>query len=334
MLAPGQCRLLKFGTGNTLFIPSGWIHAVFTPKDTLVFGGNFLHSMGAAMQLRVHDIEMATKVPQKYLFPRYKLLYRFFISQMLSRLREELFGWKDLAGIEGYHTIFGTGYSHDKDTLLTRLRGAELSAREGPRIGEDMEKFIFLRKCLWRQQMRLRRLQRKEAEAQEAKRAAREAHVGDHCAADGAVAGNNIDGLNQGSDNIEHTYGREVKKEGDSAIKVVNNSGLIDGKDAKAKVSSPAEDFRATPEAPAAIMVKQEPALDTSLSPEKENPRSVYAGSGDPNFHDVEDDPPLYEMLTVQLSFAINRGLNSLPSSTSISSGTNKRHIILDFIES
>jgi F-box/leucine-rich repeat protein 10/11 len=31
-------------TGNTMIIPTGWIHAVGTPKDTLVFGGNFLHS--------------------------------------------------------------------------------------------------------------------------------------------------------------------------------------------------------------------------------------------------------------------------------------------------
>lgn len=164
MLAPGSCKLLKFGTGNTLFIPSGWIHAVYTPRDTLVFGGNFLHSMGASMQLRVHDIEMATKVPQKYLFPRYKLLYRYFISQMLSRLREELFGWKDLASIEGYHSIFGSAYSHDKQTLLTRLRGAELEAQEGPGMNEDFDRFIFLRKCLWRQQIRVRRARRLESE--------------------------------------------------------------------------------------------------------------------------------------------------------------------------
>ncbi|KAG5643910.1 hypothetical protein DXG03_009481 [Asterophora parasitica] len=30
--------------GNTMIIPAGWIHAVYTPVDTLVFGGNFLHS--------------------------------------------------------------------------------------------------------------------------------------------------------------------------------------------------------------------------------------------------------------------------------------------------
>ena len=214
MLAPGQCRLLKFGTGNTLFIPSGWIHAVFTPKDTLVFGGNFLHSMGAAMQLRVHDIEMATKVPQKYLFPRYKLLYRLFISQMLDRLREELFGWKDLAGIEGYHAIFGTDYSHDKETLLTRLRGAELSAREGPRIGEDMEKFIFLRKCLWRQQMRVRRVQRKEAAKEKAKRVAR-------VAVESGAKGENGGGSG-GSDGSKG-------EEGDAAIECSSSGSGVQG---------------------------------------------------------------------------------------------------------
>jgi hypothetical protein len=36
------CLLL---TGQTLLIPTGWIHAVFTPVDSLVFGGNFLHGL-------------------------------------------------------------------------------------------------------------------------------------------------------------------------------------------------------------------------------------------------------------------------------------------------
>jgi hypothetical protein len=55
---------------NTVFIPAGlvifkrdlivliiknyfrWIHAVYTVTDSLVFGGNFLQSMGVDMQLR------------------------------------------------------------------------------------------------------------------------------------------------------------------------------------------------------------------------------------------------------------------------------------------
>ena len=30
----------------------GWIHAVLTPKDSLVFGGNFLHMFGIELQTR------------------------------------------------------------------------------------------------------------------------------------------------------------------------------------------------------------------------------------------------------------------------------------------
>ena len=41
---------------------SGWIHAVYTPEDTLVFGGNFLHSFNIPMQLNIYSIEDRTRV--------------------------------------------------------------------------------------------------------------------------------------------------------------------------------------------------------------------------------------------------------------------------------
>lgn len=47
-----QCNLKITLKGETLFIPSGYIHAVYTPEDTIVFGGNFLHSLAIQMQLR------------------------------------------------------------------------------------------------------------------------------------------------------------------------------------------------------------------------------------------------------------------------------------------
>jgi F-box/leucine-rich repeat protein 10/11 len=53
--------LLQLLPGNTLIIPSGWIHAVYTPRDSLVVGGNFLHSYSMAMQLRVYAIEQRTQ---------------------------------------------------------------------------------------------------------------------------------------------------------------------------------------------------------------------------------------------------------------------------------
>jgi len=45
------CYKMVIRQGQTIMIPTGWIHAVFTPIDSLVFGGNFLHSYNIPLQL-------------------------------------------------------------------------------------------------------------------------------------------------------------------------------------------------------------------------------------------------------------------------------------------
>lgn len=55
------CQRIELKQGYTFFIPSGWIHAVYTPVDSLVFGGNILHSFNVPMQLRVYEIEDRTR---------------------------------------------------------------------------------------------------------------------------------------------------------------------------------------------------------------------------------------------------------------------------------
>ena len=47
-----RCYKCTVKQGQTLFIPTGWIHAVLTPIDSLVFGGNFLHSLNIPLQLQ------------------------------------------------------------------------------------------------------------------------------------------------------------------------------------------------------------------------------------------------------------------------------------------
>ncbi|XP_034942287.1 jmjC domain-containing histone demethylation protein 1 [Chelonus insularis] len=64
-----RCGRICLEAGMTLFIPTGWIHAVYTPEDSLVFGGNFLHSFGIEKQLKVAQVEEHTKVPQKFRYP-------------------------------------------------------------------------------------------------------------------------------------------------------------------------------------------------------------------------------------------------------------------------
>ena len=58
--------------GQTLIVPTAWIHAVYTPQDSLVFGGNFLHSYNIKQQLAVYEVEESTKVPEKFRFPFYE----------------------------------------------------------------------------------------------------------------------------------------------------------------------------------------------------------------------------------------------------------------------
>ncbi|XP_063171672.1 lysine-specific demethylase 2B isoform X4 [Candoia aspera] len=55
------CQRIELKQGHTFFIPSGWIHAVYTPVDSLVFGGNILHSFNVPMQLRIYEIEDRTR---------------------------------------------------------------------------------------------------------------------------------------------------------------------------------------------------------------------------------------------------------------------------------
>lgn len=57
-----KCVRIELREGNTFFIPTGWIHAVYTPVDSLIFGGNFLHSYGIDKQLKVAQVEDNTKV--------------------------------------------------------------------------------------------------------------------------------------------------------------------------------------------------------------------------------------------------------------------------------
>ncbi|KAG8253583.1 Lysine-specific demethylase 2A [Homalodisca vitripennis] len=64
-----RCGRVTLTEGNTFFIPTGWIHAVYTPKDSLVFGGNFLHSYCIDKQLRIAQVEDTTHVPQKFRYP-------------------------------------------------------------------------------------------------------------------------------------------------------------------------------------------------------------------------------------------------------------------------
>ncbi len=54
--------IINYTCEIAILLHLGWIHAVYTPSDSLVFGGNFLHSFNIPQQLAVAEIESKTKV--------------------------------------------------------------------------------------------------------------------------------------------------------------------------------------------------------------------------------------------------------------------------------
>lgn len=69
-----ECYRVDLYPGDTMLIPSGWIHAVWTPEDSLVIGGNFLTRIHYGMQIRVLEIEKNTKVAPKFRYPFFQKL--------------------------------------------------------------------------------------------------------------------------------------------------------------------------------------------------------------------------------------------------------------------
>lgn len=81
-----KCVRVYLTAGNTFFIPTGWIHAVYTPTDSLVFGGNFLHSFGILKQLKIAQVEDSTKVPQKFRYPFFTEMLWYVLARYVYRL--------------------------------------------------------------------------------------------------------------------------------------------------------------------------------------------------------------------------------------------------------
>lgn len=81
-----KCVRVYLTAGNTFFIPTGWIHAVYTPTDSLVFGGNFLHSFGIVKQLKIAQVEDQTKVPQKFRYPFFTEMLWYVLAKYVFTL--------------------------------------------------------------------------------------------------------------------------------------------------------------------------------------------------------------------------------------------------------
>uniref|UniRef100_A0A8C7XC25 PHD finger protein 8 n=1 Tax=Oryzias sinensis TaxID=183150 RepID=A0A8C7XC25_9TELE len=82
-----MCYKCSVKQGNTLFIPTGWIHAVLTPVDCLAFGGNFLHSLNIDMQIRAYEIEKRLSTAELFKFPNFETVCWYAGKHLLDTLR-------------------------------------------------------------------------------------------------------------------------------------------------------------------------------------------------------------------------------------------------------
>ncbi|KAJ1553636.1 JmjC domain-containing histone demethylation protein 1, partial [Cladochytrium tenue] len=80
-----ECIQVRVNPGNTYVMCSRGvkIHAVFTPEDSIVIGGNFLQGLDMSTQLAVYGIENRTGVPPKFRFP-------FFVQMQWHAARKYL----------------------------------------------------------------------------------------------------------------------------------------------------------------------------------------------------------------------------------------------------
>ena len=150
---------LSLKASQTLIIPTGWIHAVYTPEDSVVIGGNFLHGLDMSLQLEIHYLETRTRVPGRFRFPHFLPLMFYAGGVYLTKLQsnaflceQELEGLEDLiSALEGWWKL------QADETLVTAAKyAAETNGCE------SVEEFLTLLKL-----ERARRLMKKEMDASE-----------------------------------------------------------------------------------------------------------------------------------------------------------------------
>ena len=72
--------------GELLLIPGGWPHAVYTPEDSLVVGGNFVHAANLGLQSLVWRIEDRLSVEASFRYPNFKALCWYAARTFMNNL--------------------------------------------------------------------------------------------------------------------------------------------------------------------------------------------------------------------------------------------------------
>lgn len=129
------CYEVRLKAGMTMLIPSGWIHGVYTPSDSIVIGGNYLHSFSVDLQLSIYQLEDRCNTPQVYRFPYFEKLNWFAAEDLLKRLGSDATALTDreLEGAEALADFF-----HCQTRRLSRKKGDKREEQERSFIRESI----------------------------------------------------------------------------------------------------------------------------------------------------------------------------------------------------
>uniref|UniRef100_A0A0N4ZY62 JmjC domain-containing protein n=1 Tax=Parastrongyloides trichosuri TaxID=131310 RepID=A0A0N4ZY62_PARTI len=86
-----DCFRITLNAGQTFLIPAGWIHSVYTPIDSIVFGGNYIHSLSIPLQLEVHKSETRSRIGEVYKYPFFNQLLWYSVSGIVEEATSLIF---------------------------------------------------------------------------------------------------------------------------------------------------------------------------------------------------------------------------------------------------
>ena len=87
-IPPEDIARLELTAGDTMLLPAGWIHCVITTADSIVFGGNSLHSYCVEKQLRIRQLEVKMNMPKRFTISGYDKLHWYALQQLDMELEE------------------------------------------------------------------------------------------------------------------------------------------------------------------------------------------------------------------------------------------------------
>lgn len=77
-------KSFKIHSGELFLIPTGYIHAVYTPENTYVIGGNYLTLDNLEKHINVHELEVQLNVPRKFRFPEFDRIMVYIAEYILD----------------------------------------------------------------------------------------------------------------------------------------------------------------------------------------------------------------------------------------------------------